>query len=113
MVGSFLLFLEPPLWLHNNHAIFKLVLPTNPLSKRNSKTSCSPERHLYMIQLTFMVAWEVCVIGEPCLNWHPDTDNEVGSDGDGIGMSLASSTEDYVVCKSCLISAGEGREEET
>lgn len=38
---------------------------------------CPLERHMDMIQLTFGVAREVCVKGEPYLNWQSDTDNKV------------------------------------
>lgn len=88
------------------------VLPTD-LSERNSTDLCPPEHHMYMIQLTFRVTWEVCAIGEPYLNWQPDTDNKVWSDKEALGMPLTSSTEDYVVCKSCLISSREEKEQGT
>lgn len=65
-------------------SVFSFVLPTGPVTGGNSKAFCPPERHPYMIQLTFRVAWVVCAIREPCLNWQPDTDNEVWSDEEGI-----------------------------
>lgn len=80
-----LLYQELPLWLHSNHSIFSFVLPTGPVTEGNSKAFCPPERRLYVIQLTFRVAWVVCAIREPCLNWQYDTDNKVWSDEEGIG----------------------------
>lgn len=55
-----------------------------------------------MIQLTFGVAWEVCAIGEPYLNWQSDTGNKVWSDEEASGRWLASSPEDHVVWKGCF-----------
>ena len=57
-------------------ALFFIHFPPRS-SERNPKAFCPPEHRLYMIQLTFTVAWEVCAIGETCLNWQPDTDNKV------------------------------------
>lgn len=34
-----------------------------------------PERWVYMIQLTLQVALEVGNVGDPFVNWRPDTDN--------------------------------------
>lgn len=112
-VLSLLLYQELPLWLHTNHGILSFALPTGPVTEGNSKAFCPPERRLYVIQLTFRVAWVVCAIREPWLNWQPDTDNKVDQMKRASGTSLASPTEDYVVCRSCLISVGEGREGKT
>ena len=84
-VLSLLLYQELPLGLHTNHGVFSFAFPTGPVTEGNSKAFCPPERCLYMIQLTFRVAWVVCAIREPCLNWQPDTDNKVWSDEEGIG----------------------------